>query len=338
MKTINRRRVLARALAGPSLTYHLWETARRVYGGAEKLTSALIKEKIYGIAAKRPGLRRVLSDFQFERLTRRHADTAAANLIRLQHYDEFSDRLTRRDVRFMPIKGCDLVGTLYGDPGERAMTDIDILVHPDDFDEAVAVAVGFGYKDIEYRFRLPGIWASTTMYKDTGDSAFHLDIHHCPGPELGRRRVETRRFFYHREPGTRPTDEQRLLFSVIHHQNHFFDSSLADLYESLLLARRSDMNTFIRVANRWDVGAAASVVFGQIANFFGFVEPIDGWRRSTIGAVTNRLTNRRAGRRPWTSALIFALSTDRPTEAIKFGVESLLKKHRKKAAFFRKKP
>jgi hypothetical protein len=328
MKAVNRRRVLGRALAGSSDKKYLWEAARRVYNGPENLTSVLIKEGLFGIAVNRPGIGTVLGDGPFKRLIHRHSETAASNLILLKAYDEIADVLTRYNLRFVPVKGCDLVGTLYDDPGERPMTDIDILVHPDDFGLAVNVAAKLGYADINYRFRLPGVWPSTTMYGEIGGFSGHLDLHYCPGPEIGRRRLETRRLFTQWEPGKRPTDEQRLLFSLIHHQNHFFDTPLADLYEFLMLAERVDADAFKELARRWDVVTAASVVFGQIAYFFGVNGPIDGLRRPVIGEIINKSAGDPAGINRFWSAITFTLSADRPTETVKFGIRLVLKKYK----------
>jgi hypothetical protein len=338
MKAINRRRALARAVAGSPDETHLWRAARGVYGGAENLAAALIAENLYGITSGRPGLKPVLGDILLGRIDRRRSETAAANLLTLKRYDETADAFARSGVRFVPMKGCDLVGPLYSDPGARPMADIDILVHPDDFDRAVTVAAGLGYKDIEYRFRLPGVWAATTMYRLSGEFSGHLDLHYSPGPEIGRRRLETRRLFSGWEPGARLTWEQRLLVSVLHHQNHSFDSSLAEIYESLSLAERADMGEFIPLARRWDAATAASVVFAQMARLFDVVEPIDGWRRSVTGSLTTG-----SGFIPFTdrgrlSVLTFILATDRPTEAIKFGLRLLGKKYVKKFNFTRKNP
>jgi hypothetical protein len=329
MRAVNRRRALGRALAGSSDKIYLWEAARRVFNGTENLTSALVREGLFGTAVNRPEIGTVLGAAPFERLTNRHSETTASNLILLKAYDEIADALTRHNVRFVPIKGCDLVGTLYDDPGERPMTDIDILVHPDDFNRGINAAIRLGYADINYRFRLPGVWASTTMYGKSGEFSGHLDLHYCPGPEIGKRRLEIRRLFSQWEPGKRLTDEQRLLFSLIHHQNHFFDTPLADLYEFLMLAKRADADAFKELARRWDVSTAASIVFGQITYFFGVIGPIDGWRRSIIGKIINRSADDPAGINRLRSAITFTLSTDRPTETVKFGIRLVFKKYKK---------
>jgi|GEM_PF-1455868 len=336
MKAINRRRALARAVAGSPDETHLWRAACGACGGAESFAAALITENLYGIASGYPGLKPVLGDILFGRIDRRRSETAAANLLTLKRYDETADAFARAGVRFVPMKGCDLVGPLYSAPGARPMADVDILIHPDDFDRAVTVASGLGYKDIEYRFRLPGVWAATTMYRLSGEFSGHLDLHYSPGPEIGRRRLETKRLFSGWEPGARLTWEQRLLVSVLHHQNHSFDSSLAEVYESLLLAERADIDAFTPLARRWDAAMAASVVFAQMARLFGVVEPIGGWRRTVTGSLVTwgraiPFTDR--GSR---SVLTFALSTDRPTEAIKFGLRLLGKKYLKKFSFTRK--
>ena len=139
MKAINRQRALARAVAGSPDETHLWRVARGAYGGAENLTAALIKENLYGITSGYPGLKSVLGDIPYSRIDRRRSETAAANLLTLKRYDETAEAFARGGVRYVPMKGCDLVGFLYSYPGARPMADIDILVHPDDFDRAVDV-------------------------------------------------------------------------------------------------------------------------------------------------------------------------------------------------------
>ncbi|UCE26365.1 MAG: nucleotidyltransferase family protein [Candidatus Coatesbacteria bacterium] len=338
MKANNLRRALARAVAGSPDETYLWHAALAACGDAEKLTAALIEENLYGIASGYSGLKSVLGGIPFKRIERLRSETAAANLLTLRRYDESTRSFARAGVRFVPMKGCDLVGSLYSDPGERPMADVDILVHPDDFDRAVTVAAGLGYKEIEYRFRLPGVWAATTMYRLSGEFSGHLDLHYSPGPEIGRRRLETKRFFNGWEPGTRLSWEQRLLVSVLHLQNHSFDSSLADLYESLLLAEKADMDAFIPLARRWDAAAAASVVFARISRLFGVVTPLNGWRKSLVGRIIYAGDGDGFTDRGLRSVVTFVLTTDRPTGAVKFGFRLLREKYRKKILFRQKKP
>ena len=325
MRTINRRRVLARAVAGSADGLVLWRAARRAYGGAGNLVSAIIKERLAGVVAGRPEMSQILGPSRFKKLMSVRDRTAVSNLKLFQNLDEITAEFTRHSIRHMAVKGCDLVGVLYDDPGDRVISDIDILVHPEDFHRAVAVAVENGYKDIEYRFRLPGIWPTRSMYKEKEGFLVQLDLHYCPGPELGRRRLETCRFFRGREPGTRPTDEQRFLFAVIHHQNHFFAMPLAAYHEVLLLAERTDAASFARLARPWDARLAAAVVLGQAAYLFGGPGPLDGWRRSVIGLLVRKGLDEYAGGCTWASAVTFAVSTDRPAAAIKCGLGTLKK-------------
>lgn len=55
-------------------------------------------------------------------------------------------RLARSGIEVMPVKGALLQHWLYDDPSERPLTDVDLLVRPDDFGTAVARLETAGYQ------------------------------------------------------------------------------------------------------------------------------------------------------------------------------------------------
>jgi Uncharacterised nucleotidyltransferase len=54
-------------------------------------------------------------------------------------------RLAAAGIRSAPLKGPMLSEMLYGDPGRRLSSDVDLLVHPDQLQDAVDVVMGLGY-------------------------------------------------------------------------------------------------------------------------------------------------------------------------------------------------
>jgi Uncharacterised nucleotidyltransferase len=57
-----------------------------------------------------------------------------------------TDALTDAGIRCATLKGPNLSETLYGDPGRRLSSDVDILVAPDQLDHAVAAVRELGYR------------------------------------------------------------------------------------------------------------------------------------------------------------------------------------------------
>lgn len=56
------------------------------------------------------------------------------------------DRLTNAGIRCASLKGTFLVKDIYGDPGLRTASDIDLLVDPGEFQRAIAVLAEEGYR------------------------------------------------------------------------------------------------------------------------------------------------------------------------------------------------
>ena len=54
-------------------------------------------------------------------------------------------------IEVMPVKGALLQHWLYDDPAERPMTDVDLLVRPDDFGSALERLEGAGYRRTRHR-------------------------------------------------------------------------------------------------------------------------------------------------------------------------------------------
>ena len=80
-------------------------------------------------------------------------------------------------VRFAPIKGADLAYSCYPDPALRFRCDIDLLVHPDDIERAVAVAADDGWCiPHQYRNRTH----APSMYKKRAMLELHFNLPDFP--------------------------------------------------------------------------------------------------------------------------------------------------------------
>jgi hypothetical protein len=70
---------------------------------------------------------------------------------------ELLDALEAAGIRALPLKGPYLGEWLYGDPGLRGSTDIDLLVGPGSLATAVEVAVARGYRPLDPPSGTPGL-------------------------------------------------------------------------------------------------------------------------------------------------------------------------------------
>ena len=85
--------------------------------------------------------------------------------------------LSAHGLRFVPIKGADLVYRLYPDTALRSFVDWDIWFHPDDIERALAVLAEDG-------------WRIPEFYSDANEAAFKTAEHHFSPHVRGRNMIE----------------------------------------------------------------------------------------------------------------------------------------------------
>ena len=73
----------------------------------------------------------------------RHAD---ALRIRTRALLEINEQLAGRGVQVLVLKGAALAHLIYEQPGLRPMSDIDLLIHPDQLEHASSIVAGLGYR------------------------------------------------------------------------------------------------------------------------------------------------------------------------------------------------
>ncbi|MBW3625290.1 MAG: nucleotidyltransferase family protein, partial [Armatimonadetes bacterium] len=72
------------------------------------------------------------------------ADGAARRF--LAERDRILGTFAEAGISALPLKGCALADTLYGDPSLRPMGDLDLLLRNEGFDAAMSTLSGFGYR------------------------------------------------------------------------------------------------------------------------------------------------------------------------------------------------
>ena len=76
----------------------------------------------------------------------RHREAALRHGLALEEFaNTLAGRLEDSDIPALLLKGPALARQLYGEPGLRSATDVDVLVRKEDLDQAAAVSAGLGY-------------------------------------------------------------------------------------------------------------------------------------------------------------------------------------------------
>ena len=107
------------------------------------------QEGVAGILYKetrRSGLDGSLNPAALERLQAFYRRTAALNLQRQRDLGEILDACAPRRTKIVVLKGMSLLDDLYGDPGERPMSDVDLWIERGDLDQLGASLRRLGYE------------------------------------------------------------------------------------------------------------------------------------------------------------------------------------------------
>ena len=127
-----------RAAALPADSSEFWTAAERIATG-HGLAPLLARHNSRGLWPKESR----------KELDRARTFTLAANLVQLNAGDELLGRLRQAEIPVAPIKGLALLrGGIY-EPGERPMTDIDLLVRAPDVERADGLHRCFQVVDVK---------------------------------------------------------------------------------------------------------------------------------------------------------------------------------------------
>jgi hypothetical protein len=206
-----------------------------------------------------------------EALQKSHRKTAVDNLQALAELRAIGRELTDEKVPFMLLKGGAYLTDLYEDPGERRLTDIDLLVRHEDVKRLARRLAAAGYEsvfgDVEFRrFEV----ASTTR------GGVHFEFHWWLGRPL-RTRIPQEEIWRRAVPTVledvrclRLDPEDALLYHVVHAADHFFGPSLKWTIDLKEMLRRwhLDFNHLLRSATDWRLRVALDQALAHLERLF----------------------------------------------------------------------
>ncbi len=264
---VSARRLLARAVGFAAVDPVAVAAAREAWGSWRRLGDALRAEKLAPLFGYRlatgeecPG------DDAFKEAMKAEARAALAfNLLHRKKFEDVRRKLSRAGIPALPIKGVDVAFASFPHPSCRPLSDVDVLVSPDNYLAAQEVLRQEGFVPLR---RDPRWWPGRS-YARAGEV---VDLHWSPAAALPPRRgMVSLVYIGAREDVIR--DEFRLLVSVCHHQNHFFSLPLLYFWETAHLGSRVSWADYAPLARRWGAARATQFVLALARVFFG-TEPL----------------------------------------------------------------
>ena len=100
---------------------------------------------IYGNWEEPQGDQRITDDM-LAQYKKQYYLTAASNIMRLNAASEIFQIFQKENILAIPVKGISLIETVYQNPGVRPMTDIDLIIRPEDIHNTKKVLERIGYQ------------------------------------------------------------------------------------------------------------------------------------------------------------------------------------------------
>jgi hypothetical protein len=203
-------------------------------------------------------------------ITRAHRKTMLDNLVALADFRAFARILQSEGIPFIVLKGGAYLFDLYDDPGERALTDIDLLIRPSDVSRLSRSLVEAGYLrvkgDDEYRrFEVTA----------AGDGRCRFEVHWWLG--LSERAIDQDGVWARSGAAElegirhlRLARDDAVLYHVSHQADHFFGPSLKWMIDLRLMLRRwpLDVEFLIGKATTWRVRVPLSLAVLYVEKLF----------------------------------------------------------------------
>ncbi len=158
---------------------------------------------------------------------------------------QIASRLHMQGIRLIPMKGVLFRHLLYDDPAERDLTDLDLLVHPADFERAASALQTLGYRcERNARARLRfGAYIERAFSRP---AALTVDLHAQPATGHGAAQYTQKLFTdamageapFHRPNILIPAPEHLLVMMALHLRDHGLRIESYQLNDAHRLLRR----------------------------------------------------------------------------------------------------
>ncbi len=251
----------------------------------------------------RAGRLGVLPPAWTQALARARHKTTVDTLAALAEFRRLAAHLLAEQARFVLLKGMAYLLDLYPDPGERRLTDIDLLIRPQD-----AGRIARRLERSGFRGETDGHFPDNRRFEMwlPGPSPCRFEFHWSLGLPH-RARVDQEEVWeracaavLEEIPCRRLAIEDAILYHAMHAADHYFGPSLKwaiDLRE-MLRRWRPDRDALLERAARWRCRAALHLALRHVAKVFPGDVPDDLMRRTAPGRLRAALQRRYLARDP----------------------------------------
>jgi hypothetical protein len=220
----------------------------------------------------------------------RDASARAAYVLRTHVLEQVGRRLAAEDLDAMLVKGAALALTVYEQPWDREMQDIDLLVRPATRARVIRVLEGTGFaaRHPSGRPLSADALGEIVLESTCGGAAVLLELH-TQLDKVVSRPVEYGEIFDRACPAPGypgllvPSPEDHVLLVALHAANAEFGHSPASRDLALLLESGLNHAALIERAKRWRLGTAMFVAFSALKCVAGSDVPDDVMEALTPG-------------------------------------------------------
>ena len=201
------------------------------------------------------------------------ADYAACMVVaarRRKVLEEVIVALTKRSIDIAVIKGCAFVGTIYPDPAERPMNDMDVLIRRAQLPDALELVQALGFQRVGFDRKMSDFYHATVFLRGDVMLELHRNIVQPYRTAIPIDDVWARTTIDPAGVGERRLDRvDELLICAVHAARHelivpainYVD--VARLWNRLTDEQRA---TFWTRAKQWRVARAVAAVFAMKDN------------------------------------------------------------------------
>jgi len=213
--------------------------------------------------------------------------SAARNILILKCLERVYPEFQRAGVPFLVLKGASFIGGEYPDPGERIVTDLDLLVGRRDFGKAQTLLGAMGARPLEDGVILHEASYERLLYLPVGGLEIAVDVHHAFAHPAGFA-IDYARVFRDAQPHPladlgrlgvrRPSPEHALVGLALHQLYEAFGTDWRNYEdaERILSTIRVDREAFAHLAGRWGVRTVLYFFLAR-GRAVGIITRADAW-------------------------------------------------------------